>query len=136
MIKLLEKYKDPLTRGMSLLTFIAFFGFNLIGKVIVETFDINETMGWKISVLRTWIDNIPLFSASIFFGVYLILNVSKIKTNLTLSTIHFSLIGISSFLYNFWELDLRITLFLIGFSFIIFGTNLYQSLIIQKAIKE
>jgi hypothetical protein len=136
MIKLLEKYQEPLTRGMSLLTVIAFFGFNLIGKIIVETFDINEIMGRKISVLLTWIDNIPLFSVSIFFGIYLILNLSKIKTNLTLSAIHFSLIGISSFLYNFWELDLRITLFLIGLSFIIFGTNLYQSLIIQKAIKE
>ena len=136
MIKLLEKYKEPLTRGMSILTVIAFFGFNLIGKVIVEIFNINQTMGWKISVLRTWIDDIPLFSALLFFGIYLILNVSKIKTNLILSAIHFSFIGISAFLFNFWELDIRITLFLIGLSIMIFGTNLYQSLMSHKAIKE
>ena len=136
MITLIEKFKEPLTRGMSLMTFIAFFGFNTIGKIIVETFNINETMGWKWSVIHTWIDNIPLFSALIFFGIYLIINVSKVKTNLILSAIHFSLIGLSAFLYNFWELDMRITLFLIGLSFIIFGTNLYQSVISQKAIKE
>jgi hypothetical protein len=136
MITLLEKYKESLTKGMSLLTVIAFFGFQLIGKIIVELFDINVTMGWKISVIHTWIDNIPMFSALIFFGIYLILNISKVKTNLILSAIHFSLIALSAFLYNFWELDLRITLLLIGFSFIIFGTNLYQSLMSKKVIKE
>ena len=136
MITLLEKYKESLTKGMSLLTVIAFFGFQLIGKIIVELFDINVTMGWKISVIHTWIDNIPMFSALIFFGIYLILNISKVKTNLILSAIHFSLIALSAFLYNFWELDLRITLLLISFSFIIFGTNLYQSLMSKKVIKE
>ena len=48
----------------------------------------------------------------------------KIKTNLKLSAIHLSLIALIAFLYNFWELDLRITLFFIGISFIVFGMNL------------
>jgi hypothetical protein len=121
---------------LSLIALIAFFGFQLIGKIIVELFDINVTMGWKISVIHTWIDNIPMFSALIFFGIYLILNISKVKTNLILSAIHFSLIALSAFLYNFWELDLRITLLLIGFSFIILGTHLYQSLMSTKVVKE
>ena len=129
MTTFIEKFKEPLIKGMSLLTLIAFFGFDVIGNIIVETFKINETMGWKLSVLNTWIDNIPLFSALIFFSIYLILNISKIKTNMILSAIHLFLIALSSFLYNFWELDLRITLFVISFSFIIFGVNLYQSLL-------
>lgn len=136
MIVLIKKFKEPLTKGMSLLTLIAFFGFHIIGKIIVETFSINKTMGWKWSVLHTWIDDIPIFSTLIFFGIYLILNISKVKTNLILSTIHISLIALSAFLYNFGELDLRIALFFICFSFIIFGTNLYQSLISKKAIKK
>ena len=61
MIVLIKKFKEPLTKGMSLLTLIAFFGFHIIGKIIVETFSINKTMGWKWSVLHTWIDDIPIF---------------------------------------------------------------------------
>jgi len=129
MTNLLEKFKDPLTKGMSILTLIAFFVFQLIGKIIVDIFQINETMGWKWGVLHTWIDNIPIFSVLIFFGIYLILSFIRIKTNLILSAIHFLLIALSSFLYNFWELDLRITLFFICFSTIIFGINIYNSLL-------
>jgi len=134
MTTLLEKYNEPLTRGMSLLTFIVFFGFQLIGKIVVAVFNINETMGWKWSVIHTWIDTIPIYSLFIFFGVYLIFNLLKIKTNPKLSAIHLSMIGLSSFLYSFWELDLRITLFLICFSFIIFGMNLYKALFHKENI--
>jgi len=136
MTKIIDRFKEPLTQGMSILTLLAFFGFHLLGKIIVETFEINDTMGWKWSVLNTWIDNIPTYSILIFFGIYVILNVSKIKTNLKLSAIHFSLIALIAFLYNFWELDLRITLFFIGISFIVFGMNLYQSLMSRKTSKK
>lgn len=129
MIKLLEKHKEPLTKGMSILVIIVFFGFHLVGEIIVYIFSINETMGWKISVMMTWIDAIPIYSVLVFFGVYLILNILKIKTDITLSVMHLFLIALSSVLYNIWVIDIRILLFLIGFSFIIFIANIYKTLI-------
>ena len=129
----LEKYREPLCNRMSLLSLIAFFGFHIFGKVLANIFNINETMGWKWSVSPTWIDSVPIFSISIFFIIYLILNLLKIKTNLMLSAFHLSLIALIAFLFNFWELDLRITLFFICFSFMIFGMNLYNALVNIKS---
>ena len=96
MTKVLEQLKEPLTKRMPILTLLAFFGFQTIGKIIVDVFDVNKTMGWKWSVLHTWIDNIPVLSTLIFFGIYLLLNFLNIKTNLILSAIHFLLIALSS----------------------------------------
>jgi len=120
---------------MSMLTLVAYFGFTIIGKIVVNTFDVNETMGWKISVIRTWIDNIPGVFILIFFGIYFIINRMKIKTDLTLSAIHISLIALSTFLYNFWELDLRIILSFIVVSFVVFGMNIYQSVMHRKNVE-
>ncbi len=131
-ITFLEKYREPLTKGMSILTLLTFFGFNLIGKIFTGIFDVNETMGWKLGVLRTWIDDIPSVSIIIFFGVYLLLHFLKIKTDLVISVIHLFLIASSTFLYSFWELDLRITLLLISFSFVALGANCYKSLIVKR----
>ncbi|MBR9844709.1 MAG: hypothetical protein GYB35_00710 [Algicola sp.] len=135
MTKVLEQLKEPLTKRMPILTLLAFFGFQTIGKIIVDVFDVNKTMGWKWSVLHTWIDNIPVLSTLIFFGIYLLLNFLNIKTNLILSAIHFLLIALSSLLYNFWELDLRITLSIICFSYIVFGLNLYYAFSNKKIVK-
>ena len=110
MIKLLKKFEYLLTELMSILILIAFNISIMAGKIITDLLDINKTMGWKISVLRTWIDSIPYTSFLLFFVVYLILNILKIKTNLILSAIHFGLMTLGSFIYNFWELDMRIIL--------------------------
>lgn len=136
MTSLLEKIKKPITNGMSILTLIAFFGFNLIGKVLVDVFDINQTMGWKFSILYSWIDYIPIFSILIFFGVYLILNLLKVKTNLILSTLHLLLIALSAFLYNFWEMDIRIILFIICFSIITFAINIFKTISNKNVLQQ
>ena len=128
MIKLLKKFEYLLTELMSILILIAFNISIMAGKIITDLLDINKTMGWKISVLRTWIDSIPYTSFLLFFVVYLILNILKIKTNLILSAIHFGLITLGSFIYNFWELDMRIILSFFICSFVIFGMNLYNTL--------
>jgi len=135
MSRLLVKYKKPLTEEMSMLTLAAYFGFRIIGKIVVSTFDVNETMGWKISVIHTWMDNIPGVFILIFFGIYFITNTMKIKTDLTLSAIHIALIALSTFLYNFWELDLRIILSFIVVSFVVFGMNIYQSVMHRKNVE-
>lgn len=136
MTSLLEKIKKPITNGMSILTLIAFLGFNLIGKVLVDVFDINQTMGWKFSILYSWIDYIPIFSILIFFGVYLILNLLKVKTDLILSTLHLLLIALSAFLDNFWEMDIRIILFIICFSIIIFGINIFKTISNKNVLQQ
>lgn len=136
MITFLEKYREPLTKGMSVLTLITFLGFYVLGRVFVDVFNINNTIGWKFSIINTWIDNIPIISFLVFFIIYLLLICFRVKTKLALSAIHLILIGVSSFLFNFLELDLRIYLFLIGCSFIFFGMNLYESLNNKKMLND
>ena len=128
----LSKFKEPLTKGMSVMSLIAFLWFSFIGKILVDVFEVNQTMGWRLSISQTWIDRIPVYSFLIYFVVYMFLNLLKIRTDLTISAIHFSLIGLIAFLYNFWELDLRIHLFVIGLSWIIFGLNVYRALMLKN----
>ncbi|WP_157663355.1 hypothetical protein [Polaribacter sp. SA4-12] len=134
MISFIEKYREPLTKGMAILVLIASFVFDLIGKIFVNFFNINETMGWKLSIMNTWVDNIPLFSLLIFSGLYLFFLFFKIKTNLILSVFHLFLISLSSFLFNFWELDLRFILSVICLSVLIFGANLFKSFVNKDVV--
>ncbi|WP_340201739.1 hypothetical protein [Ascidiimonas sp. W6] len=129
MLKFLEKYEVALTEGTSLLTCIAFFGSEIMGRIFVEIFNLNKTIGWKWSILNTWIDYTPIFSFLIFVGIYAVINTIKKRTDLILSALHILFITLSTFLFNFWEIDLRVCLFLFCVSHIVFAINVYTVLI-------
>lgn len=132
MNKVFKDLKEGLTEWMFSVTLISFVLFTIIGEVFVDIFVANQTLGYRLS-FRDGTFHMEIISILIFLVGYLILNLAKFKTNLFISTIHIVLISLSSFLYSFWELDLRILLSLYGVSIVVFGWNVYNALSNRKS---
>ena len=116
-----------------MVTLVSLIGFNKAGSLIINLFDLNKILRYRYYPLSHMISDIDATAFSVFFIGYLILNFARIRTNLYISGIHFLLMSLSSFLYNFWELDLRILLSLYAVSAIVFGANVYTALSNRKS---
>ena len=130
MNKAIQYLKEGLAEWMFSMVLLDHIIFSFIGEVIVDIFVANQVFGYRLSFRdgAYYMEIIIL----VFLVGYLFLNLAKIKTNLLISVIHLILICLSSLLYSFWELDLRILLSLYGVSIVVFGWNVYDALSNRK----
>ena len=134
MKKIILKYYKELSELMFILVPLIFYSFKTFGKILVEIFKINSSTGWWLSDETNIIQTIPYFSFLGFTIVYLLLKIFKKKTQPFLSFLHLITIGISSFLFNFWLIDLKIILFIFMLSLFIFFLNVYYSIKLKQPI--
>lgn len=87
-----------------------------VGDIIADVFDLNNTMGWKFSVINSTIDWISGLILLLFLVIYGLINLLKISTQLVYSKIHFITICISTMLFSFTDIDFIIIYLSLGIS--------------------
>lgn len=106
----------------------------ILGKIFVDIFNINQTIGWALDFMgdQSWITDLFYYPSCVYAVLYwFIFTLNKKETNVFISKVHILITAICGFLLSFVELDLRILLFFIAFSSVMFFTNLYVSLSVK-----
>ena len=120
---------DKLLKTRLFLVFLVSFWLSFIlGDILSSILKLNETIGWKLEIINTPIEFITGYLPVLYFIVYLILSLLKIKTDLFWSKIHLISFVISITIFSFTDIDFKIIYIASGISFIMFITNAVVSL--------
>ena len=120
---------DKLLKTHLFLVFLVSFWLSFIlGDILSLILKLNETIGWKLEIINTPIEFITGYLPVLYFIVYLILSLLKIKTDLFWSKIHLISFVISITIFSFTDIDFKIIYIASGISFIMFITNAVVSL--------
>ena len=120
---------DKLLKTRLFLVFLVSFWLSFIlGDILSLILKLNETIGWKLEIINTPIEFITGYLPVLYFIVYLILSLLKIKTDLFWSKIHLISFVISITIFSFTDIDFKIIYIASGISFIMFITNAVVSL--------
>lgn len=118
-----------MTSNQSIKTFtgiwvISIFTISLIlGEIFVDIFNINQTIGWAFDLIgnQSWITYLFYYPSCAYTVLYLLIfTLNKKETNVFISKAHILVTAICGLLVSFVELDLRILLFFIALSLVMF----------------
>tara|TARA_R110002051_G_scaffold53405_1_gene100739 strand:+ start:579 stop:974 length:396 start_codon:yes stop_codon:yes gene_type:complete len=120
---------DKLLKTRLFLVFLVSFWLSFIlGDILSSILKLNETIGWKLEIINTPIEFITGYLPVLYFIIYFILSLLKIKTDLFWSKTHLISFVISITIFSFTDIDFKIIYIASGISFIMFITNAFVSL--------
>lgn len=137
MKNILHDFNHLLQNRLFLIYFVIMYVSKYTAKMLVNIFDLNTSLGWRVDVMETPIESVFTITNWIYLLVYgYILLFTFIKTNLFYSKIHVLLIGFTTFIRAFWKIDYLFIYTCEVFILVTFLLNMYYTISANEKTSE
>ena len=120
--------KKAFTSYFSVVLFFTISLFFRIGRFLAHSFQDKFTVGWRVGIFDSQVENYLVLPFYVFLIGYAILNILKIKTSYSYTKMHYFLIALCSVVFFFDHLPILIIKMLTIISILIFIFNVTVSI--------